>query len=51
MFDFAVVTHWVDTTLRLFLPEPWVTIAEFVLIGICLLIAYAVMALGLDHTE
>ena len=51
MFDFAVVTHWVDTTLRLFLPEPWVTIAEFVLIGICLLIAYAVMALGLIYAE
>ena len=51
MFDFAVVTHWVDETLRNILPDSWVTTTEFVLVGICLLIAYAVMALGLIYAE
>lgn len=34
MFDFAVVTHWVDETLRNILPDSWVTTTEFVLVGI-----------------
>ena len=51
MFDFAVVTEWVDAMLCRLLPESWVTTTEFVLVGICLLIAYAVMALGLIYAE
>ena len=51
MFDFSVVTQWVDATLRHILPEAWVTVSEFVLVGICLLVAYAIMALGLIYAE
>lgn len=51
MFDFAVVTQWVDETLRNLLPESWVMLTEFVLIGLCLLVGYAVVALALIYAE
>ena len=51
MFDFRVVTQWVDATLHQYLPASLVTTTEFVLVGVCLLVAYAVMALGLIYAE
>ncbi|MBE5032911.1 NADH-quinone oxidoreductase subunit NuoH [Gallalistipes aquisgranensis] len=51
MFDFAVVTEWVDGLLRSWLPESWALLAEFFLIGLCLLLAYAVIALVLIYAE
>ncbi len=47
MFDFSVVTEWVDEGLRSWLPEGWVLPVEFFLIGLCLLVAYAIIALVL----
>ena len=49
MIDFRVVTQWVDATLHQYLPASLVTTTEFVLVGVCLLVAYAVMALGLIY--
>ena len=51
MFDFRVVTQGVDATLHQYLPASLVTTTEFVLVGVCLLVAYAVMALGLIYAE
>ena len=51
MFDFRVVTQWVDAILHQYLPASLVTTTEFVLVGVCLLVAYAVMALGLIYAE
>ncbi|WP_298616614.1 NADH-quinone oxidoreductase subunit NuoH [uncultured Odoribacter sp.] len=51
MFDFSVVTHWVDQLLRSFLPEGWAILTEFMLIGLCLLVSYAVVALVLIYVE
>lgn len=51
MFDFSVVTHWVDQLLRSFLPEGWAILTEFILIGLCLLVGYAVIALVLIYVE
>ena len=51
MFDFSVVTHWVDQVLRSFLPEGWAILTEFILIGLCLLVGYAVIALVLIYVE
>ena len=51
MFDFAVVTEWVDGLLRSWLPESWALLAVFFLIGLCLLLAYAVIALVLIYAE
>ena len=49
MFDFKVVTEWIDEGLRNLLPASLVNITECVLIGICLLVAYALFALALPH--
>ena len=45
MFDFSVVTHWIDTLLRQWLPEWGALLIEFVLVGVVLLLLYAVIAL------
>lgn len=45
MFDFSVVTNWINNLLLSFLPE-WATVlVECVLIGVCVLLAYTVLAL------
>lgn len=51
MFDFAVVTQWVDTLLRSFLPDQATLLVEFFLVGLCLLTAYALIALALIYGE
>ncbi len=51
MFDFTVVTQWVDQFLRSFLPAEIAILAEFVLIGLCLLAGYALIALVLIYAE
>jgi NADH-quinone oxidoreductase subunit H len=51
MFDFAVVTQWVDTLLRSFLPGQAALLVEFLLVGLCLLTAYALIALALIYGE
>jgi NADH-quinone oxidoreductase subunit H len=51
MFDFKVVTNWIDNLLNGFLPPAWATFIEFVLIGVCVLVAYAVIALALIYVE
>ncbi len=45
------ITSWIDSTLRLFLNDTCTLVAEFVLIGIALLAAYAVLALILIYVE
>jgi NADH-quinone oxidoreductase subunit H len=51
MFHFDVVTNWIDTFLRQYLPEGWTLFVEFVLIGAVVLTAYAVLALFLIYLE
>ena len=51
MFDFSVVTHWIDTLLRQWLPEWGALLIEFVLVGVVLLLLYAVIALVLIYAE
>ena len=50
-FDFSVVTHWIDTLLRQWLPEWGALLIEFVLVGVVLLLLYAVIALVLIYAE
>lgn len=51
MFDFSLVTTWIDNLLRSFMPE-WLTVTtECVLIGVCLLLAYALLALFYIYYE
>lgn len=53
MFDFGLVTSWIDALLRetLGLPNFWTLAIEFVLVGVAILAAYAVVALILIYTE
>lgn len=51
MFDFLTVTSWIDELLRGSLPAFWALLIEFVLIGLVLLTAYAVLALALIYVE
>jgi len=51
MFDFSIITQWVDELLRSFLPQSAATLVEFILIGLCLLVGYAVIALVLIYAE
>ena len=51
MFDFSTVTTWADQMLRSYLPDFWVLLIEFVVVGVLLLAAYAVIALILIYFE
>lgn len=51
MFDFATITHWIDSSLRTVMPAAGAMFIEFVLIGVALLLAYAVIALALIYIE
>ncbi len=51
MFDFSIVTHWIDNLLRSFMPEWGALLVEFVLIGVGLLALYAVLALFYIYFE
>lgn len=51
MFNFSTLTYWIDDTLHQYLSNDWVLLIEFLLIGLSLLIAYAVLALILIYVE
>jgi len=51
MFHFNVVTNWIDSFLRQYMSEGWTLFVEFVLIGLVVLTAYAVLALLLIYLE
>ncbi len=51
MYSFSEMTGWIDSTLRLWLNDWWTLAVEFVLIGLALLAAYAVLALVLIWME
>lgn len=51
MFDFAVVTGWIDKFLHSFLSDNLTVFAECLLIGILILVAYAIVALFMILAE
>ncbi len=51
MFDFSIVTTWIDEFLRNYLPEFWVLTIEFVVVGVVLLALYCIIALILIYFE
>lgn len=53
MFDFGIITNWIDNLLRVVigLPEFWVLLIEFVIVGVAILVLYAVLALILIYAE
>ena len=51
MWSFTEITDRIDITLRTWLGEGWALAVEFVLIGVAVLVAYAVLALILIYVE
>ena len=53
MFDFSIVTQWFDNLLRttLELGSFWTILIECVLVGLCILVAYALIAIVLIFME
>lgn len=51
MFDFSLVTNWIDSLLHSFMPDWLVVTAECLLIGVALLLAYALLALFYIYYE
>ncbi|MDR1414968.1 MAG: NADH-quinone oxidoreductase subunit NuoH [Odoribacteraceae bacterium] len=51
MFDFSVITQWIDQLLRGVMPDAAATVVECVIIGLCLLLGYSVIALALIYVE
>ncbi len=51
MFSFSTLTGWIDQVLHQYMSDGWALCVEFILIGVALLAAYAVLALILIYAE
>lgn len=51
MLSFSTLTDWIDTLLHTYMSNGWALFVEFVLIGLAILVAYAVLALILIYVE
>ena len=53
MYDFSIVTTWIDSLLRhtLNLGDFWSILIECILVGVCILTAYALIAIVLIFME
>ena len=49
MFDFSIVTNWIHQMLTSLMPEGLAVFLECVVIGVCIILMYAVLALSLIH--
>ena len=51
MFDFSIVTQWIHNLLTSFLPEDVAVFIECLAIGVCILLAYAIIAIIMIFME
>lgn len=51
MFDFSIVTNWIHQFLTSYMAEGWALLIECVLIGVCILLMYALLAMALIYME
>ena len=51
MFDFSTVTKWIDTGLQNSMSPFWVTVTELLIIGVAILVFYALIGLFLVYAE
>ena len=49
MFDFSIVTNWIHQMLTSFMPEGLAVFLECVVIGVCIILMYAVLAIILIY--
>lgn len=51
MFDFSIVSTWIHSLLTGFMPEGWAIFLECLAVGVCIIVAYAVIAMILIYME
>lgn len=51
MFDFSIVTSWIHQQLTSFMSEGWAVFIECVIIGVCIILMYALLAIILIYME
>lgn len=51
MFDFSIVTQWIHSMLTSFMPEGLAVFIECAAIGVCIMLAYAVIAIIMIFME
>ena len=51
MFDFSIVTNWIDATLRSVMPDGAAIFVECVLVALCIISLYAILAIVLIYME
>ena len=51
MFDFSIVTNWIHALLTSVMSEGWAVFIECVVIGVCLILMYALLAIILIYME
>jgi NADH:ubiquinone oxidoreductase subunit 1 (chain H) len=51
MFDFSIVTNWIHGMLTSVMSEGWAIFIECVVIGICIILMYALLAIALIYME
>lgn len=51
MFDFSIVTNWIHTTLTSVMSDGWAIFIECIIIGICIILMYALLAIALIYME
>lgn len=51
MFDFSIVTNWVHETLTSLMPFGLAVFIEFVIVGVCIMLAYAMLAIVMIFME
>ncbi len=51
MWSFSQLTDWIDRSLHSVMGDGWALTVEFILIGVAILVAYAVLALFLIYAE
>lgn len=51
MFDFSIITSWIHQTLTSVMPEGLAVFIECVVIGVCIVALYAILAILLIYME
>lgn len=51
MFDFSIVTEWIHCTLTSWMPEGMAVLLECIMVGVCILLLYAMLAIVMIFME
>ncbi|MCK9160136.1 MAG: NADH-quinone oxidoreductase subunit NuoH [Bacteroidaceae bacterium] len=51
MFDFSIITNWLHQSLLSVMPEVWAVVLECVIVGVCIILMYATLAIILIYGE